>query len=159
MDTKTCTRCLTSKPLDQFRRRGRNDDRPAAHCHECHRLGVEMWRDRQRLRKVKGFAQELEKADSDLKVVRATTAAVGAFGGVLGLARAITGTYVAAPLGSPTRGKLMGALMRMTEVAGPLARRDKNLMSDEDIDRELDRLHAKFERAKAQAWTSVEYII
>lgn len=96
-----------------------------------------MWRDRQRLRKAKGFAQEINKADDDRKVILATTAAVAAFGGTLGLARAFRETYFAALPGSPTRGKVMGALMRMTEVAGPLARRDKSLLSDEDLDREM----------------------
>ncbi|MBC7853627.1 MAG: hypothetical protein IAF94_09340 [Pirellulaceae bacterium] len=158
-DTKTCTRCLNNKPLDQFRRRGRNDDRPAAHCHECHRLAVQMWRDRQRLRKAKGFAHEIDKAGNDLKVILATTAAVRAFGGTLGLARAFNETYFAAMPGSPTRDRLMTALMRMTEVAGPLARPDKNLLSDEDIDREMERLAKKIERDKAQGWTGLEYVI
>jgi hypothetical protein len=34
-----------------------------------------------------------------------------------------------------------------------------SLMSDEDIEREMERLHAKIERAKAQAWTGLEYVI
>ena len=159
VETKTCTHCLNPKPLDQFRRRGRNDDRPAAHCRDCHRLGVQMWRDRQRFREVKEFAQAIDKADNDLKLVRATTAAVGAFGGVLGLARAFTGAYDAALPGSPTRLKVMAALLKMIHVATPIAHPDPSLMSDEDIDREMERLHAKIEKANAQAWASVEYVI
>jgi len=137
VDTKTCSRCLTPKPLAEFRRRGRNDPAPAAHCKDCHRTGVRKWRDRQRLSKAKRFAQEIGKADDDQKVIRATTAAVAAFRGVLGLASAFKETYESAPVGSPTRGKVMIAMLRLTEVASPLAHRDKNLLSDEDLDRQM----------------------
>lgn len=36
---------------------------------------------------------------------------------------------------------------------------DKNFLSDEDLDREMERLAKKIERDKAQAWTSVEFVI
>ena len=93
----------------------------------------------------------VEKTDNDLKVILATTEAAAAFGGTLGLAWAFRDTYFAALPGSPVRGRIMRALMLMKEVAGPQARRGKCLMSDEDLNREMERLAKRIERNKAQA--------
>ena len=135
MDAKTCTRCLNPKPLDQFRRRGRNDDRPAAHCHECHRLAVEMWRDRQRLKTVNQFAHAVEKADDDLALAQAAKAAMGAFRGPVGFAVAWKAALEAAPAG--TRGRMLNAVLLLSTAADRQTYVDKSLMSDEDLDRAI----------------------
>ena len=135
MDTKICTRCLNSKPLDQFRRRGRNDDRPAAHCHECHRLAISMWRGRQRLRTVKQVLSGIEKADDDLKLAQAAKAAMGAFRGPVGFASAWKAALEAAPPG--TRGRMLNAVLQLSSSADRRTYVDKSLMSDEDLDRAM----------------------
>lgn len=137
METKTCTRCLNPKPLDQFRRRGRNDPRPAAHCHECHRLAIQMFRDRQRFTTVKQFVRAVEKADDDIKLVQAAKAAMSAFRGPEGFSKAMVATYEAALPGSPTRGKLIAAIMHMMEGSDRRTYVDKSCLSDEDLDREM----------------------
>ncbi len=157
VDTKICSRCVTPKPLDQFRRRGCNDPAPAAHCKDCHRLGIQKRRERQRLQKVRGFVSAIEKADDDYQIVRAVKAAMAAFRGAVGFAVAWKAALESAPPG--VRGRMLTALMQISTVADRRTYVDKSLWSDEDIDREMERLMLKIEKDKAQAWTSVDYVI
>lgn len=118
---------------------------------------METWRERQRSAKVKQFVRAVENADDDIKLIQAVKAAMGAFRGPVGFTLAWKAALDSAPPG--VRGRMLSALMQLSTVADRRTYVDKSLWDEEDIDQELERLMLKLEKDKAQAGTSVDYVI
>lgn len=148
---KVCGQCCEQKPAneDHFDKDGSKNDGFRNWCKECRKNKQEMKRLKNAANVIEAMDAELLKGITQSKnggsnvphIAQVAEAWIQILGGHQGVAQHLASTYLAAKPGSQTRERLLGQLLKM--IAG-LSDSNKvsmpaELMSDEDIDRELAR--------------------
>ena len=141
---KICRRCLIPKDIAQFRPRLAGSELRHSWCLACH---AKCERDRQARRrrgKVRRLAGELTRAKDLGEAERLCRVAVAGFGGTLGFAKALWQCHEYAKPGSPAAARILLALLRLQELAGPKLP-DVTEMSNQELDERIERLHTNGE--------------
>ena len=139
---KICRRCLTPKDIAQFRPRVAGSDLRHSWCLACHATCERERKARQRRGEVSSLARELVRAEDKGEAERVCKVATASFGGALGFARALWQCHEHAKPGSPTAARILLAILRLQELAGP-KRPDYSQMCNEELDERIERLHTK----------------
>jgi hypothetical protein len=140
--SKVCYACGQELPIDQFRHRRRGRSGRQGRCRACYNAYMRGYRAARRSRTLCQFTSLLRRRTSLNRLAGLCNANVGRFGGLDGLAVAWKEHIDAAPPGSRTALSAFSAIARLLEAvdAHRLAP-DYAALSDEDLQREIQRLH------------------
>ena len=142
--TRTCRKCGEIQPIDQFRRRRKEQPERASICRLCHNEQEVFHRLQRRLGRnaklLSHFNWQLSKAESQRDAYRLVGAMVEKYGGVGGLAKALSDhvdTACERKPGGRESGNALRAVLRLSEHCQPEPL-DTDLMDEADLQREFD---------------------
>lgn len=138
--TKFCIRCAQPFPLESFPFRNRERGTRIGRCRGCRNLYMTGYRLRQRAKRLgKTFADLRRSRDLDGVAVLANVA-FRKFGGLNRFIEDWKRQFVSAKPGSRIAGNMLDAMVRLAEAveANRPPKRDLSLVSDEDLERDLE---------------------
>ena len=139
--TMICCSCGESKPLDQFRRRRKGEERREARCRPCFNQYTKERRQRQRGTEVKRFVSQLNRASSWGRIVELCEAMFRRFKGPGGVAAIWAEELQKARRESPARAlrslkvlvRLMGEIEDRRPPAEPLSDADAEAIIQQQL--------------------------
>jgi hypothetical protein len=141
--------CGRSLPLEAYRLRVTGSNERHGTCPQCHAESERRRRDRKRRGELLGLAGELARVKDAEEAQRLVRGLMVRFRGPLGLAEALWKTYIAAPAGSPTAGRLILGIANLDKAVSPPPK-DYSLMNDDELNERVVLLGRKV-MAKAAA--------
>jgi hypothetical protein len=111
--------CGLPRPLNEFRLRSAGSDVRHSDCASCHARSERLRRAHRQHRQASSLAAELSRVTDRDDAVRVCRMLLSAFGGTLGVARALWECHRSAEPGSPTAARVLLGIANLQRVTAP----------------------------------------